>query len=69
MYYQLKEGSGNIPGFKIVDGITKKQKERICKVLEKQISESGKIRLFLVIEFHKTMGAELLLFNLKYQIG
>ena len=44
MYHQLKEGSGNIPGFKIVDGITKKQKERICKVLEKQISESGKIR-------------------------
>ena len=38
-------------------------------ILEKQISESGEIRLFLVIEFHKTMDAESLLFNLKYQIG
>jgi len=47
MYHQLKQGSGNILGFKIVGSITKKQKERICKVLEKQISESGKIRLFL----------------------
>ena len=41
MYHQLKEGSGNILGFKIAGGITKKQKERICKVLEKQISDLG----------------------------
>jgi len=58
MYHQLKQGSGNILGFKIVGGITKKQKERICKVLEKQISESGKIRLFLVIEHHDVLSKE-----------
>lgn len=68
MYHQLKEGSGNILGLKIVGGITKKQKERICKVLEKQISESGKIRLVLVIEPHKKMDAESLLFDLNFTL-
>ncbi len=66
MYHQLKEGSGNILGFKIAGGITKKQKERICKVLEKQISESGKIRLVLVIEPHGKMDAESLLLDLNF---
>jgi hypothetical protein len=42
LYHTLKEGSGNILGFKIVGGITKKQKKQICKVLENQIRESGK---------------------------
>jgi hypothetical protein len=68
LYFQLKEGSGNILGFKIVGGITKKQKKQICKVLEKQIRESGKIRLFLVIEPHKTMDAESLLFDLNFTL-
>jgi len=68
MYHQLKESSANILGFKIVGGITKKQKKRICKVLEKQISESGKIRLFLVIEPHGKMDAELLLFDLNFTL-
>jgi hypothetical protein len=44
VYHQLKESSGNILAFKIIGGITKKQKEQICKVLEKQIRESGKIK-------------------------
>ena len=68
MYFQLKEGSGNILGFKIVGGITKKQKKQICQVLEKQIRESGKIRLFLVIEPHKPMDAESLLFDLNFTL-
>jgi hypothetical protein len=68
MYHQLKEGSGNILGFKIVGGITKKQKERICKVLEKQISKSGKIRLVLVIEPHGKMDAESLLLDLNFTL-
>ncbi|MBW2642743.1 MAG: STAS/SEC14 domain-containing protein [Deltaproteobacteria bacterium] len=37
-------------------------------ILEKQISESGKIRLFLVIEPHKTMDAESLLFDLNFTL-
>ena len=44
MYHQLKVSSGNILAFKIIGGIIKKQKEQICKVLEKQIRESGKIK-------------------------
>jgi hypothetical protein len=44
VYHQLKESSGNILTYKIIGGITKKQKEQICKVLEKQIRESGKIK-------------------------
>ena len=68
MYHQIKECSGNILGFKIVGGITKKQKERICKVLEKQIGESGKIRLLLVIEPHGKMDAESLLFDLNFTL-
>jgi hypothetical protein len=68
MYHQLKEGSGNILGFKIVGGITKKQKQRICKVLEKQISESGKIRLVLVIEPYGKMDAESLLLDLNFTL-
>ena len=68
MYDQLKESSGNILGFKIVGGMTKKQKEQICKVLEKQIRESGKIRLLLVIEPQKTMDAESLLFDLNFTL-
>jgi len=68
MVHQLKEGSGNILGFKIVGGITKKQKERICKVLEKQIGESGKIRLVLVIEPHGKMDEESLLSDLNFTL-
>jgi len=64
MYRQLKEGSGNILGFKIVGGITKKQKKQICEVVEKQIRKSGKIRLFLVIEPRGKMDSESLLFDL-----
>ena len=68
MYHQLKEGSGNILAFKIVGGMTKKKKKHICKVLEKQIGESGKIRLLLVIETLKTMDAESLLFDLNFTL-
>jgi hypothetical protein len=68
MYHQLKEGSGNILGFKIIGGITKKQKGRICKVLEKQIGKSGKIRLVLVIEPHGKMDAESLLLDLNFTL-
>lgn len=68
MYHMLKEGSGNILGFKIIGGITKKQKKRICKVLENQIRESGKIRLLLVIEPHREMDAESLLFDLNFTL-
>ena len=68
MYYQLREGSGNILGFKIVGGMTKRQKAQICKVLEKQIRESGKIRLLLVIESRKTMDAESMLFDLNFTL-
>lgn len=68
MYHQLKEGSGNILGFKIVGGMTKKQEQRICKVLEKQISESGKIRLVLAIEPHGKMDAEPLLSDLNFTL-
>ena len=68
MYHILKECSGNILGFEIVGGITKKQKKRICKVLENQIRESGKIRLLLVIVPHKKMDAESLLFDLNFTL-
>jgi hypothetical protein len=68
VFHQLKEGSDNILGFKIVGGMTKKQKEQVCKVLEKQIRESGKIRLLLVIEPQKTMDAESLLFDLNFTL-
>ena len=68
MYHELKQGSGNILGFKIVGGITKKQKKQICRVMEKQISESGKVRLLLVIEPHKTMDSESLLFDLNFTL-
>jgi SpoIIAA-like len=68
VYHQLKEGSGNILAFKIAGGMTKKPKEQICKVLEKQIRESGKIRLLLVIESQKIMDAESLLFDLDFTL-
>ena len=68
MYHTLKESSGNILGFKIVGGITKKQKKQISKVLENQIRKSGKIRLLLVIEPHKKMDAESLLFDLNFTL-
>lgn len=68
MYQQLKEGSGNILGFKIVGGITGKQKKQICNVLEKQINEFGKIRLFLIVEPHEKMDAESLLFHLNFTL-
>lgn len=68
MYHQLKKGSGNILGFKIVGGMTKRQKAEICKLLEKQIRESGKIRLLLVVESRKTMDAESLLFDLNFTL-
>ncbi len=68
MYHQLKEGSGNVLGFKIVGGMTKRQKNQICKLVEKQISESEKIRLLIVIEPHKTMDAESLLFDLNFTL-
>ena len=68
MYHTLKESSGNILGFKIVGGITKKQKKQICKVLENKIRESGKIRLLLVFEPHKKMDAESLLFDLNFTL-
>ena len=64
MYRQLKEGTGNILGFKIVGGITKKQKKQICEVLEKHIGKSGKIRLLLVVEPRGNMDSEALLFDL-----
>ena len=68
MYRQLKEGTGNILGFKIVGGITKKQKKQICEALEKQISKSGKIRLLLVVEPRGAMDSESLLFDLNFTI-
>ena len=68
MYLQLKESSGNILGFKIIAGITEKQQEQICKILEKRIHESEKIRLLLVVEAHEAMDAESLLFNLNFAL-
>ena len=68
MYHQLNQGSGNVLGFKIVGGMTKRQKGKICKVLEKQIVKSGKIRLLLVVEPHKTMDVESLLFELNFTL-
>ena len=68
VYLQLKESSGNILGFKIIADITEKQQEQICEILEKRISESGKIRLLLVIEAHEPMDAESLLFNLNFAL-
>lgn len=69
VYHPLKEGSGNIMAFKIVGGMTQRQKKQICKVLEKQIRESGKIRLLLMIEPHKTMDSESLLFDLNFTLA
>jgi stage II sporulation SpoAA-like protein len=69
MYRRLKESTGNILGFKIVGGITKKQKKQICEVVERQIRKSGKIRLFLVIEPRKNMDAESLLFDLNFTLS
>ena len=67
MYHRLKEGSAdNILGFKILGGITKRQKKQICEVLEKKIRESGKVRLLLVVEAHEKMDAESLLFDLNF---
>jgi hypothetical protein len=68
VYLQLKESSGNILGFKIIAGITERQQEKICKILEKRINETGKIRLLLVIEAHEAMDAESLLFNLNFTL-
>ena len=69
MYHWLKEGSKNILGFRITGGISRRQKEQICRVLEKQISESGKIRLLLVIEPHRKMDAESLLLDLNFTLN
>jgi hypothetical protein len=68
MYHQLKEGSGNILGFKIVGSLTKKQKKQISKILDNQILEWGKIRLLLLIESHRKMDAESLLFDLNFTL-
>ena len=68
MYHQLKESSGHILAFKIVGGITKKQKKQISKVFKKQIRESGRIRLLIVVEPHKTMDSESLLFDLSFTL-
>jgi hypothetical protein len=69
VYYPLKQGSGNILGFKIAGGITKRQKKQICEDLEQQIDKSGKIRLLLVVEMHKKMDAESLLFDLNFTLN
>jgi len=68
MYRQLKEGSGNILGFKIVGGITKKQTKQICEVVEEQIRKSGKIRLLVVVEPRGNMDSESLLFDLNFTL-
>jgi hypothetical protein len=69
VYYPLEESSGNILGFKIVGDITEKQKERICKKLEKRIKEFGKIRVLLVVETDANIDAESLFFNLNFTLG
>lgn len=68
MYHQLKKGSGNILGLQIIGNVTKKQKKQICEVLEKQINETGNIRLLLVIKPHAKMDAESLLFDLNFTL-
>ena len=69
MYHQLKESSGNILGFKITGDITEKQNKEICEILERQIKESGNIRLLLVVETDETTDAESLYFNLNFTLG
>jgi len=66
MYFQLDAKSSNILAFKILGGVTKSQQKQICKVLEKQIAKSGKIRLFVLIESRRTLDAESLLFDLNF---
>ena len=68
MYRQLKESTGHILAFKIVVGITQKQKEQISKLFEKRIRESGRIRLLIVVEPHKRINAESLLFDLSFTL-
>ena len=68
VYQRLKKSSGNILGFKIVGGLTKKQKQQISRVLEEKIGKSAKIRLLLVIEPNKTMDAESLLYDLNFTL-
>lgn len=69
MYDQLEESSGDILGFKIVGDITEKQKEQICKILEKHIKEFGNIRILLVVETDERIDAESLFFNLNFTLG
>ena len=66
MYFQLDVRSPNILAFKILGGVTKSQQKQICKMLENQIAEYGKIRLFLLIESRKTLDPESLLFDLNF---
>jgi len=66
VYFQLDAKSPNILAFKIFGGVTKSQQKQIYKALESQIAESGKVRLFLLIESRKTLDAESLLFDLNF---
>ena len=66
MYHQLKASSANIVGLRIIGGLTKKQKKEIRRVLERQIGESGTIRLLLFIEPYRTKDPESLLFDLNF---
>ena len=69
MYYPLEESSGNILGFEIVGDISEKQKEQICKTLEKQVKEFVNIRLLLVVDTDGSIDAESLFFNLNFTLG
>ncbi len=51
---------------KFSGGVTKSQQKQIYKALESQIAESGKVRLFLLIESRKTLDAESLFFDLNF---
>ena len=66
MYFQLDAKTSDILAFKIIGGITKRQQKQICKVLESQIAESGKIRLYLLIESCRTLDAESFFYDLNF---
>ena len=66
MYDQLTDTSPNILGFRILEGLTKKQQKQIRRLLEERLDKSENIRLYLLLEPRKTADVESLLFDLSF---
>lgn len=66
MFEQLRGGSGKLLGFKISDGVTVEDVQKISRILADAIAEWGKIRILIDIEGFRHMEIEALVEKLKF---